>query len=271
MNCREFTKEVAGLTLAELNRAVEGQLLSHQRECVTCASWLQQRQRLAEAMQTLRSSTATVEAPAGVEHEVLRAFRQRAVTVPAVERRPTPTPFAFRLGRFFEWGAYAAAAAALAISLGLGFWFWQHSGKPATESAQQQQTPEQQAAPTEITQPDKAAQMREVSPAKPSATVAAKSPRATEASTVLAQGPAVDSAPQVQAAPALAGQSLVQAAQAQGYTPMMLCDPLSCSGDEQVVRMEFPTTTADGSQRTQMADVVLGDDGLVRAIRIVQQ
>ena len=51
----------------------------------------------------------------------------------------------------------------------------------------------------------------------------------------------------------------------------MLCDPLSCSGDEQVVRMELPATAADGSAGTQMADVIVGDDGLVRAIRIVKQ
>jgi hypothetical protein len=60
-------------------------------------------------------------------------------------------------------------------------------------------------------------------------------------------------------------------AQAQGYTPLMLCDPLSCSGDEQVVRLELPATGADGSTQSQMADVIVGDDGLVRAIRIVQQ
>ena len=65
--------------------------------------------------------------------------------------------------------------------------------------------------------------------------------------------------------------TLVQSEQAQGYTPLMLCDPISCAGDEEVVRMELPATAADGSAGTQMADVIVGDDGLVRAIRIVQQ
>jgi hypothetical protein len=52
----------------------------------------------------------------------------------------------------------------------------------------------------------------------------------------------------------------------------MLCDPLSCSGEEQVVRMEIPANATDASNGSepQMADVVIGDDGLVRAIRIVQ-
>ena len=50
----------------------------------------------------------------------------------------------------------------------------------------------------------------------------------------------------------------------------MFCDPLICSSDAQVVRMELPV--AGGSDRdaqTQVADVVVGDDGLVRAMRIV--
>ena len=265
MNCREFTKKFEGLPLAELSQTVDEQLLAHQRGCITCASWLQQRQRLAGAMQALRSSTATLEGPAGVEDEVLRAFRQTAGTVPAVLREAKATPLAFRLSRFFEWGAYAAAAAALAISLALGYWFWQHSGKPATESAQQQ-TPAQQLAPRETTRPEKVAQAPETN----TTVRTTRKARRVESST-LAQSATKDSSAVPVTMSAVANQSLAQAAQAQGYTPMMLCDPLSCSGDEQVVRMEFPTTTADGSQSTQMADVVLGDDGLVRAIRIVQQ
>ena len=49
------------------------------------------------------------------------------------------------------------------------------------------------------------------------------------------------------------------------FTPLMLCDPLSCSSDTQVVRVELPATDATA----QMADVVVGYDGVVRAVRIV--
>ena len=60
----------------------------------------------------------------------------------------------------------------------------------------------------------------------------------------------------------------------QGFVAMMLCDPLICSGDEQVIRMELPGNaagSADGSSEPVLADVVVGDDGLVRAMRIVNQ
>ena len=53
----------------------------------------------------------------------------------------------------------------------------------------------------------------------------------------------------------------------------MFCDPLICSGDEQVIRMELPgngAASADGNGgQPVIADVVIGDDGLVRAMRIV--
>ena len=58
----------------------------------------------------------------------------------------------------------------------------------------------------------------------------------------------------------------------QGFVALMFCDPLICSGDEQVIRMELPSTgtAADGnSSQPVVADVVVGDDGLVRAMRIV--
>ncbi len=51
----------------------------------------------------------------------------------------------------------------------------------------------------------------------------------------------------------------------------MFCDPLICSSDAQVVRMELPATGAasDRNAQTQVADVVVGYDGVVRAMRIV--
>ncbi len=52
-----------------------------------------------------------------------------------------------------------------------------------------------------------------------------------------------------------------------GYVALMFCDPLSCSSDSQVVRMELPAASQDA--QPQIADVVVGYDGLVRAVRIV--
>ena len=55
------------------------------------------------------------------------------------------------------------------------------------------------------------------------------------------------------------------------YLALMLCDPLSCASDTQVVRMELPGSATAASQgaQPQMADMIVGYDGVVRAIRFV--
>ncbi len=255
MTCREFSKQIEGCTLTGLNSA-GAELLAHGSGCASCAALLQQRNALAGAMQGLRSSTLTMEAPAEIEQNVLLAFRQSAASPATTGRKESPAqPFAFRLSRFFEWRVYAAAAAAaaLAVCLGLGLWFLQHSGK--TSNVQSPSATAQRPSGHRQSQAEKVAQVRDV--AAPSSTAGA--PRRSANTVVKSQPKAAASNP-----------SLIQMAQAQGYTPLMLCDPLSCSGDEQVVRLELPATGADGST-SQMADVIVGDDGLVRAIRIVQQ
>ncbi len=259
MTCREFAKKVEELTPVELGRSTDYELLAHGRECPHCVEWFQQQQSLSGAMQALGSSTAAMEAPSHVEYAVMRVFRQ---SIPAASPDLEGTvrqPFALRLSRFFEWGAYAAVAAALAVTIGLGLWFWQHSGRTPAQSAQHEIiVPQPVAAQPEVLQtpkvppvaerPVQAARVDESHTAKQQETVAEKQPTA-------------------------ASPSPTQLAQAQGYTPLMLCDPLSCSGDEQVVRMQLPASAAYGSSSSQpvMADVIVGDDGLVRAIRIVQQ
>ena len=68
------------------------------------------------------------------------------------------------------------------------------------------------------------------------------------------------------------GQDVAEGSQAgnseAGYVPLMFCDPLSCSAETQVVRMELPPPVGLDSQ-PQLADVVVGYDGVVRAVRMV--
>ncbi len=60
----------------------------------------------------------------------------------------------------------------------------------------------------------------------------------------------------------------------QGYSNLMYCDPVTCAGPMQVVRIKVPVgqvkanlgqSTGDGYVN---ADVVVGPDGLARAIRM---
>jgi hypothetical protein len=139
------------------------------------------------------------------------------------------------------------------LVIGLGWWFAQQGGNGTQHPAA---NTEQAAQPRHQTSP---AQKDDSAPL----------PVPASASIATVPGSGTDTAASSRANVTTA--SLIQTEQAQGYTPLMLCDPLSCSEDAQVVRMELPASAADGSTATQMADVIVGDDGLVRAIRIVQQ
>jgi hypothetical protein len=255
MKCREFNEQAAELTLAELTASGDEQLLAHQRECAYCATWVRQRQTLAGAMHALRNSTATLEPGVDVERAVLRAFRQAAPEVRAEESQPQSA--AFTLSRLFGWGAYATVAAALAIALGLGVWYWQHAQKTSQSAAQLATDSVPASGPVN-------AENLQPATARSSAETAAESRHGANLS-AKSKGAALVATSST--------QSLAQMAQAQGYDPLMLCDPLSCSGEEQVVRMEIPANAVDASSGSEplLADVVVGDDGLVRAIRIVQQ
>jgi hypothetical protein len=246
MTCREFSKTIEALTLADLSSIGDQEVLAHQSGCASCAGLLQERTALAGAMQILRSRTAAAEAPAVVEQNVLRAFRQSSALPSASASGDVR---AFRWSDLFGWRAYATAAVVAAICLGLGLWFAQHS----RNTAQQATAKTGQPAPPSATQAEGPSQ----SPVQ--ASQSSSNRLSSETDGVRPQRALVTTA------------SLAQSEQAQGYTPLMLCDPISCSGDAQVVRMELPATAADGSTGSQMADVIVGDDGLVRAIRIVQQ
>jgi hypothetical protein len=248
MKCREFHELATERTLAQSAASPDEQMRAHQRECAECASWLQQREMLAAAIEALRVSTAQAEAGAPVEAAVLRAFRQAPAEV--VAEQSQPAWLRLNLGGWFARGAFAAVAAVLAIAIGLGVWAWQRSGK-SSPSAAERKNPVQQFLPTksETQQPVTVAHSPSQTPVKLSVTAKASIP-----------------------AKWVAQRSDSEATQA--YVPLMLCDPLSCSGDEQVVRMEIPAAAADGlgsGSEPLLADVVVGDDGLVRAIRIVQQ
>jgi len=245
MTCREFIGKIESLPLTEPS-STDTELLAHQSGCTSCAALLHERNALAGAMRVLRGRTAAMEAPSVVEQNVLRAFRQSSPSQPEPALQNLPHSFGFRLSQLFGWRAYAAAAAVLAVGLGLGLWFAKRPDK----------SPQQPAAKAvQLAQPSlKSAEANPQLPVQASATQSNNLNSAT------------NSAASEHAS--LTTASLTQSEQSQGYTPLMLCDPISCSGDEEVVRLELPG--GDGSAGTQMADVIVGDDGLVRAIRIVQ-
>jgi len=283
MTCREFKSSASSLTMSELTRARDERILGHAEECGPCGAWLQQQRTLAASMQTLQASTAGREAGPDVERALLQAFRQaartnaavpalsstaefavaetRAAKVEARERNqplrpivmPRSTPVALRLSRFFEIGAYAAVAAAILVGTFLGVRLLQD--RHAVAPIESQSLP---ASPAPAVQKHDAA----IQSALAEAPVTGARQVKSHSRVIGTESPAagVEAVAQTDTA----AEASVSATNAD-YVALMFCDPLSCSSEAQVVRMELPGT---GTQ-PQMADVVVDYDGVVRAVRIV--
>jgi len=234
-------------------------LYGHALECGACAKWLESQRFLSSALQSLRTLTAQREAGPRVEQSVLQAFRTQGFAPAAVVAPKQAAPGLWRLSRFFEIGAYAAVAAALIVGVFLGSRMLRDkqtaavpvqarkAAAPQTDNTAASSVGEndepRKTAPTEI------AGNRARSAATRSAEVRT---RRSSRAAVLTEAKSTDDA---------------------GFVALMLCDPLICSGDEQVIRMELPATGATSAEgdaaQPVIADVVVGDDGLVRAMRIV--
>jgi hypothetical protein len=290
MTCREFKHYAASLSLLELAKMEDRQLTDHTQSCAGCGSWLQKQRMLNASMHALRARTASLEAGPDVERTLLSVFRQgipvagtapptKGVAVigmkgPLETWRPhsktafRSTPFAIRLSRIFEIGAYAAVAAAIIVGLFLSVHLLRRGGgKPM----QGKSVPERTAP---VLQPS-ASSVNVAHPELASGNSARVLSRRHEPG--IMHRPA--SAPVKSSPPQVATNSNLSAAVAEDwpsdddvdYTVLMLCDPLSCASDTQVVRMQLPSQPSAAAQGAppQMADMVVGYDGVVRAVRFV--
>lgn len=254
MSCREFENRAASLTLGELSQVQDQQILNHASDCKKCAAWLQQQRTLAASMQGLRARTADRAAGPNVERVLLEEFRQRDFQPPQPESAYRVTPIAMGLSRFFEIGAYVAVAAAIVVGLFLGVRLLErrsanlpvqgHAATPTVKS------PSAGSEGAQVSQRQPAVALSNVSHGRK------RSPQAADKSN---QSTAESS-------PSPSGDA--------DYIALMLCDPLSCSSDAQVVRMELPNpgVAASGGEedaQVRIADVVVGYDGVVRAVRMV--
>jgi hypothetical protein len=256
MTCREFRNISDGLTLWELTRGEKPDLLSHAGRCANCGAWLQQQRALAANVQALQTRTADVGASPRVEQALLQALRERTPEPARLKTWDRFTPLAWRLSRFFEMGAYAAAAAAIVVLLFLGARLLRD--RQVAAGRQSASVNNVSAAPTR-------GRAGQNSPSKVSAPVLGQGTLASASN----RGHRLHAAP----LPADDGASRLSAEEPQSnseadYVPLMFCDPLSCSTDTQVVRMELPPPAGQDSQ-PQVADMVVGYDGVVRAVRIV--
>jgi len=116
MNCRRFTEHVAELARGELLEAARRkEALGHAGTCAACARRLADEQELSAALRAVVVDSAGRFAPARVESALVAAFRERVQVAP-LHAPASVTPIEASGTRPWLWRA-SAAAGALAASI----------------------------------------------------------------------------------------------------------------------------------------------------------
>jgi hypothetical protein len=237
MNCQTFRTIVHEIDVPEgLEASALDAALGHAQDCSRCARQLHQARELTVSLQALARADRNLQAPAYSEVRLLEAFRaQRG------RRRPQ------------AWAGWMAAAAALILAAGAGL-RW----PPASSSARR--APER-AAVSVSAPPSSPAQLPPALTAPPPSRSAPVSPSGLHAAgtgkAVAADGPAEELA---------------------DFIPLPYVDQDAPLGSGEVVRIRLSEAdlgllglpvSEDAGGRSLTADVVIGEDGVARAIRFM--
>ena len=254
MNCHELLAVAGELVRDQLMDATQREkALEHAASCVKCSNHLSDERALTAAFQTM-SRVADEQAPPRVEAAVLAAFREKHASLPSIAPQ--------RQSR--RWLYAVAAAAAVVIIAGMLAVFLTRNSdiKDKTASAESQDFKSSPLTPIPLVTP--------ASPPEPEhvpSTVIKNEPRA---------GKRLKRVPQ----PSLATTVPDKPAEiATDFIPLMGGEFVEQMDGGQVMRVELPRSALmsfglpmDMERATQRvkADVVVGNDGLARAIRFVR-
>jgi len=251
MNCSDFQNISHELARGRVEGREKIEALAHASDCVHCAEYLEEERRLALKLGFLSQALHGQEAPEKLELALLAAFRERGLRrESSLPQHSGPRFWAHQ--RFWGWAATAAAlAAVIAITMGIQS---RRSSQPrtsATAITSSASSQESSATPTAI------ATQNDTSEARP----AISSLRRNRAAT-----------PRIRAV-RIEGTTM---ADNSGFVPLVYCDELNCSTPGEIVRVEIPASSlpmmglvSDNHTGPVRADVVVGEDGIARAIRLV--
>lgn len=300
MNCRSFDAIIDDLARGALMDAqTRDQALGHAEECGACAARLDDECSLTAGLRAVASLTAEAAAPPRVEAALLAAFRARhadadaaapAVAAAEVNAAHAPTPFVGRRreGQWWlpRWAQGAAVAAASAL-LVFGLYFLMRgqtpqgpgvAGRDEKGTPQQQQQQQQQQAAVHVV-PDPVEDVPEELADETDDVVAPKRRLSNRAPQLAAQrltgGRALNVNNSGRAAAPEAGPAEI----ATDFIPLMNGGQLAPGDSGHVMRVEVPRTAlasfglpvnADYTGGRVKADVLIGEDGMARAIRFVR-
>jgi len=250
MNCQRFEQVVSDLARSQMMEAdVRVEALAHSEECESCLARLRDEETLTHGLQLLAAEMEPLAAPEGIELKLREAFRSRQVVVPI-----TKTP-----SRSRYWLVAVAAALLVAMSVVAAWWRSDAPQKTVAETTPQKpvevrSVPDESAPKSVEYRADNQAPKRQVPKPvrrKPVTRRAPETPMANHATNEIA----TDFVPlgDMNAASLQDGGQIVRVTLRRSA----------------LVRFGFPVNM-DRYNENVKADVLIGVDGLARAIRFVQ-
>jgi hypothetical protein len=268
MTCREFAHIVRDLALDRVPGAARRDADDHAGTCAACAARLGEQRELSLCLAVLTQSVAHREAPPRVEAAVLRAFR---ALHPVVSEAGGAAESVSHWSR--GWMPWVGAAAAMAMVTVASYMLLPGAQDSSPEVAAQT-APRRESPPVPAIPEPAVAVLREEPPAeaelkRPSAAVSQEPARVDTES---------GNPEEIIAATSTAPRSETMQSVSDFYPLLYGGDPMLLR-TAPIVRVEmsgamlqalgFPIVGEPSARRIQ-ADLVLGEDGLARAIRFVQ-
>jgi hypothetical protein len=254
MNCQEFNQLIVHLTCdVEMDAAERARALAHADTCLNCGARVTRQQTIATALESLAKQEQIIQAPERIGQLLFAAFEQQQELI--VRPVPRPVRSSFWAGLRLDWAT--AVAAAMILLFAVSALRWWRTPPPVPEASVA--NAHNDAAATQ--QPEPAAQEKSATSVQQerASTVTARAiakPRVRRTATMMRSGAAGDT-------------------EFLSLRPGVQSEPTEF---EQVVRLQLPRTTLalwgvrlseDNDNQKVNAEVVFGEDGVARAIRIL--
>ena len=262
MSCQELETTIGELARGQVtDPTLRDEALSHAASCAGCTTQLEDQRTLSTGLRRLAAVTAEEQAPLRVEASLLAAFRkQHAVLAPVVAGSA--------IRRWIYVGAGVAAAVAIVMLLSLTASRTRETPQHAPQASEPGLS-----SPSAPEKPQKPAVQPpgsdKIQPKKPSTNVVPQPQQASNRTNAADKG-------------TRGSNDTDQAAEteiATDFFPLMNRESLPQLDGGQVVRVELPRSALmsfglpmnmDRANERIKADVVVGNDGLARAIRFVR-
>jgi hypothetical protein len=277
MSCRNLEVIITELARGQMLEArVREDVLLHMKDCRRCAARFADEQSLTAGLRAVAASASLAETPARVETALLSAFRQQREN----PFRPMVTPALAAKPRWIPLSIAAAAAILIISALAAQFMPSTNSGDAVQNQASiNQPAPVQTAAPEESDAIERGKEPGdEASNSDQRLADMQQSPRGMNRRRDIARNASLSSN-QSRNVNSLAAAANSNEEIVTDFLPLTYGGSLTQMDDGQVVRVELPRSAlqsfglpvnAERAGERVKADVLLGHDGVARAIRFVR-